>query len=384
MLNNGTSLKEIMEKTKENEMELLGVEYEKETDHSEVADDELPYRVDDIRIEQKMISLFQMCHWIDTGKLELRPEYQRNLVWNERQKSLLIESLMLRIPIPAFYLDENADEKKTVIDGLQRLSTIHDFVNGRFALKGLQYLKNCENHTFEELDVKYKIRIEDTQFAVNILDVRCPSMVKFDVFRRINTGGITLNPQEVRNIMASPQTRSLLIEMSGCEAFLKATRGKVNDIRMGAQELCLKFIAYYRIYHSEKGFLKSHEVTKLLDQTILYLNQTHSKRSENYLLCFEESMEKCSALFGEKTFSKPQSTHLINRALFTSWSIVMSEIPMKAEQLMAQQQQAQEALERYLMIPEYYNAVTSSTSTKNSIQIQFDMAKRILEELNVW
>lgn len=383
MSNNEISLKKLLEMTEENETAILGVEYEKMLEVDETPEDEIPYRVDDIRIDQKMISLYQMCRWIDVGNLDLRPEYQRNLVWNRQKKSLLIESLMLRIPIPAFYLDEDADGGKTVIDGLQRLSTIHDFINDGFALNGLQYLKVCEKKKFSELERKYKSRIDDTQFAVNILDVRCPDMVKFDVFRRINTGGVALNSQEVRNIMANVGTRTLLKEMSTCEEFLIATRNQVNDIRMGAQELCLRFIAYYRIYDRSKGFIAFPEMTKLLDQTILDINEMTARQREMYLALFRESMEKCEALFGDITFSKPKSTYLINRALFTSLGIVIGDVRAEQSQLREKQCQAKQLMEHYLQIAEYYNAITSSTSSRNNMLIQFKVAEKILEELDV-
>lgn len=383
MVNSKLSLKELLNKAEENEMTLLGVEYEKEADSDEVSEEEVPYRVDDIRIDQKMISLFQMCRWIDMGTLNLRPEYQRNLVWNLQKKSLLIESLMLRIPIPAFYLDEDSDGNKTVIDGLQRLSTIHDFINGGFSLKGLQYLKECNKKTYMELDKKYTNRIDDTQFAVNILDVRCPDMVKFDVFRRINTGGVALNSQEVRNIMANTEARNLLGAMSASQEFLSATRHRVNDVRMGAQELCLRFIAYYRIYDKKKGFTSFPEMTKLLDQTMLDVNEMSARQKAMYLELFKKSMRKCEALFGEKTFSKPQSPYLINRALFTSLSIFMDDVVQEDDQLRKKRRQAERVMERYMKVSEYYNAITSSTGSRNNMEIQFDMAKKLLEELDV-
>ena len=377
------SLKNLIEKMEENETENLGLEYEYEALNEDAVEEEIPYRVDDIRIDQKMISLYQMCRWIDVGNLDLRPEYQRNLVWNIQKKSLLIESLMLRIPIPAFYLDEDEEGKKTVIDGLQRLSTIHEFINGGFRLRGLQYLKNCEQKTFEQLEKKYKNRIDDTQFAVNILDVRCPKMVKFDVFRRINTGGVALNSQEVRNIMAKPQTRQLLWDMSNSDEFLGATRNKVSDIRMGAQELCLRFIAYTRIYHIQKGFRYFCEMNKLLDETVLFLNEMQENERSVYLEYFKKSMKKCEALFGEKAFSKTTSLYLINRALFTSWSIILGAIEVDESTLRAKREQANICMDKYLKEAEYYNAITSATSSRKNMDIQLETAKRILEELDV-
>lgn len=93
-----------------------------------------------------MITIFQVEYWIESGILQLQPEYQRNLVWDDQRKSALIESILLRIPIPSFYIDERSDGGKSVIDGLQRLSTIHEYINGNFRLKKMQYLTSCEKN----------------------------------------------------------------------------------------------------------------------------------------------------------------------------------------------------------------------------------------------
>lgn len=231
MSENDRTYDQKLDKTIEETFYGIEIDDENESDTEDIAD--YPYNSEEIRIDQKMFSLYQVCKWIDHGKLILHPEFQRNYVWNQNKQSLLIESLMLKIPIPAFYFDEDETGCRTVIDGMQRLTTIHRYLKGEFKLRGLQYLKECEKKTFEELDWKYHSRIEDTQLAINILDARCPEMVKFDVFRRINTGGVALNAQEVRNIMAKKQTRRLLQKMVDSKAFQMATHGKVNDARMG-------------------------------------------------------------------------------------------------------------------------------------------------------
>ena len=206
------------------ESEYNGIE---ENDDNEGSEADVPYEVQNIRVTQKMITVFQIEHWISAengARLNLSPEYQRNLVWDEKRKSALIESLLLRIPIPAFYLDEDSDGNKNVIDGLQRLSAIHSYLNNEFSLTKMQYLSHCENKFFRDLEPKFRARIEDTELAVNILDEKCPQMVKFDVFRRVNTGGLPLNFQEIRNIMAEPKVRTLLHRMAECEEFQCATR----------------------------------------------------------------------------------------------------------------------------------------------------------------
>ena len=227
------------------------------------------------------------------------------------------------------------------------------------------------------------MRIEDTQLAVNILDAKCPSAVKFDVFRRINTGGVPLNTQEVRNIMATPATRKLLQDMAADEWFIKATRNRINDIRMGAQELCLRYIAYNQLYDAENRiFTDFGNMTDLLDEMIVKLNAMREEQHAVILQDFSLAMEKCYSLLGEIAFSKPKNPNVINRALFTSFSIVLTQDWRDAGWLEINQMKAKEMLTGYLEnYKEYFNAITSSTSSRKNMEIQFQYAHRLLEEL---
>ena len=132
------TISELLSMTREYEDFMKGIETEN-TSNEDL--DSVPYSTDDIRISQHMYSIFQLYHSIKDQILILQPDFQRNQVWDIERKSLLIESIMLRIPIPAFYLQEDMKGNKLVIDGLQRLSTIYSFMNNEFCLKGLQYLK---------------------------------------------------------------------------------------------------------------------------------------------------------------------------------------------------------------------------------------------------
>lgn len=342
-----------------------------------------PYRSEDIRIDQKMLSLFQVVRWIEQGSLLLRPEFQRNFIWKTRQKSLLIESLMLKIPIPAFYFDEDEYGNRSVIDGLQRLTTISQFVHGEFRLKGLQYLEDCEGKYYQDLEWKYQARIEDTQLAVNILDAKCPPMVKFDVFHRINTGGIPLNAQEVRNIMAKQSTRDFLIELVKSDAFQTATHGKVSDERMEAQELCLRFFAYDAIYDRDvEKFVAFSELSNLLDQMLLRLNELNNDTLELLKKRFLESMNKCYALFGEDSFYKPGGKKVVNKALFTSFSVILSEYNVSERLLKKRRDHALERMAYYFKTHEVYSrAIQAATSSRSNVETQFRYASRIVEEV---
>ena len=121
-----------------------------------------PYNPDDIKVRNDKIPITLLSKMIHDGDLILNPDFQRNLVWDRKQKSRLIESILLRIPLPMFYFSEDKDGKLIVVDGLQRINTIYEFMNNKFALQNLQYLKDaCDGRYYsshppkEGLEPKY-------------------------------------------------------------------------------------------------------------------------------------------------------------------------------------------------------------------------------------
>lgn len=379
MKKNERDFLEYLEFSKKLEEEYLGTELE--ADEADDMQDEMPYNVQDIRVDQKMITIYQIEHLIKSEMLNLSPEYQRNLVWDEKRKSALIESLLLRIPIPAFYLDEGADGIKSVIDGMQRLSTIHEFLNDEFALKNMQYLGRCEGMTFNQLDIKFRSRIEETMLAVNILDERCPQMVKFDVFRRVNTGGVPLNPQEIRNIMASPDTRALLKEMVNSKEFCEATKYKVKDVRMGAQELCVRYLAILFSYDWEYRVFKQYlGLLKMMDAVILILNKMTIEEREQILVDFRRVMFQSKLILGENSFMKSGNPK-INKSLFTSWAVALNFLNLDNFKLEKNAEKIRKMYKEQLAEGNaFYDAVTSSTGTKKNVHFALETVRNILED----
>ncbi len=182
-----------------------------------------PYDPDKIKVRNDKYSVFEINRMITIeNDIDLNPDFQRNLVWDKTKKSLLIESILLGIPLPVFYFSESKSGTYHVVDGLQRLSTITSYLNNEFKLKNLEHLKDvCEGKYYKpdsskkisvsnSLDRKYTRRLEKAQLVVYIIENISPQKVKFDIFKRINTGGKPLNRQEVRNCMAENPVRHFL------------------------------------------------------------------------------------------------------------------------------------------------------------------------------
>ncbi len=209
-------------KTKLDRLVLEVIEAEQsgtENNETDIEEEISPFNPEDIKVHAKQFSLRLVYDMIKIGDIDLSPDFQRNFVWNNSQKSRLIESILLRIPLPMFYFSEDDEGRITIVDGLQRLTTIKEFMDNQFPLKSLEYLGNsCEGKYFfdsgnkEGIDAKYVRWFNQTQFSVNVIDPSSPPKVKYDIFRRINTGGKPLNNQEIRNCLASKVLREILIK----------------------------------------------------------------------------------------------------------------------------------------------------------------------------
>lgn len=196
------------------------------------------YGPDDIFVENKPFSLKQFNDLIEDGDIEMAPDFQRNFIWDETRQSRLIESLLLGLPLPSIYLSQYDDGRLTIVDGLQRIMTIRRFLDDKLKLSNLEYLEDCNGMNYSLLKEHYSPlrmrRFGQTQIMCFVIDYRSPNKLKFDLFRRLNTGGKPLNNQEIRNCLSRAELRNTLKRMVSTDAFKKATGGSVKDDRMDA------------------------------------------------------------------------------------------------------------------------------------------------------
>jgi len=300
-----------------------------------------PYDPDKIKVSSKQFSIKLIKDMIDGGDVDLNPDFQRNFVWNSTQKSRLIESILLRIPLPMFYFSEDDEGRLLVIDGLQRLTTINEFMDNKFPLRGLEYLnQSCEGRYYKEesgkkgLDPKYFRWFNLTQISSNVIDPSSPAKVKYDIFRRINTGGKPLNNQEIRNCLAGRGLREVLRKMVNLPEFKEATDSSIKSTRMDDQEVALRFILFHQLIQEDEA-LENYTgyIEQLMDDLTEQLVKKDEKDLEKYIPLFSNAMKNAQYLFGSRfAFRKIQlkdikpgaHKQLINKPLFVSWSVLLS------------------------------------------------------------
>ncbi|GGK73323.1 DUF262 domain-containing protein [Streptomyces flaveus] len=339
-----------------------------------------PWDPASIRVTTNQFSLRNILDMIDEGSLELAPDFQRGQVWKIDQKSRLVESVLLQIPLPAFYFAEDSDGAFRVVDGLQRLSTLHAFVRGGeqgFRLKGLEYLRENDKG-FADLPVQWQRRIFNTQLVVNVIDPTTPPDVMYDIFKRINTGGTPLNAQEIRHCMSRKRSRDILKIMTSMVEFNTATNGMGGHIRMNDREMALRFAAFWLLgmdAYMERPAMDSflERATRLLDNE----KEVPDERVIELYEAFRAAMSNAHLLFGEYTFRKwPEGVtwrNPINRALFETWSIALA--PYDPADLEGRRTAIVAAARRRMSRDiDYLDAITSSTSDRRRVDYRFRAA----------
>ena len=203
-----------------------------EGDEKNSSSEEYPFT--QIKIDKDQFSIFELKRKhehedIKRKDIIIDPEFQRNFVWGRAQKSELIESILMGIPLPVIYLFEQLDGKKQVVDGRQRLTSIFEFMNNKFQLSDMKILKNENGKTFNKLAPLLQSKIEDYQIQAYLIKPPTPERIKFDIFDRVNRSGTQLNHQEMRNALYQGKSTTLLNKLAKSKEFTEATGKAVPD-----------------------------------------------------------------------------------------------------------------------------------------------------------
>src|ERR1035437_5393227 len=234
-----------------------------------------------------------MVQRIKHYEIDLSTKFQRKEgLWSDEQQSRLIESILIRFPLPVFYFDGSDNNKWQVIDGLQRLTALKRFmVTKELTLTGLEYLQ-LNGKGWDDFDRPQQRQINETQLQCYVLE-EGEENVKFNIFKRINTGGMTLSSQEIRHAMHQ-NVSIFLKDLAESNEFLDATQKKVETERMQDRDFINRFLAFY----------------------ILDYSKEYNK----------EAMKLAHKIFGNKAFSKKAKPNRINKALFEVVSVNFAKL----------------------------------------------------------
>jgi len=379
--------------------EKSGVQQEEETDTPRE-----PFDPSEISIRSKPTTLDTIMRRINGNSIRLAPNFQRNVVWDNQRKSLLIESLMLNIPIAIFYVAEDEKGSWDVVDGLQRLTTIKEFVKDKtLKLEGLEFWKEYNGKTIDDLPPVPYNRIMETEFSFVIIEPGTPESVKYNIFKRINTGGMPLSGQEIRHALFQGKGADLLVELAQSTDFLRATANSVNPSRMADRELILRLLSFlllrpegYTAADSMEHFLRKglnilNHVENLDDKKLMreYGPETLANiRIRDYAKIrslFALGMNRSAELFGQNAFrislenQTPRAP--INKALFETWGCELALLSEdKFQHLLENKKKLVKAYDAKKREDVFYRAVSRDTWKKATVDLRFAAVNELVTE----
>jgi len=249
------------------------------------------------------------------GDLILDPDYQRNYVWNLKKASRLVESVLMRVPIPPIYLSEEKSGNFLVIDGQQRLKSLFGFIDGKleiydaklkkwrnvkFKLQGLETLTNLNGLTYLELQKPLQKQFKTSCLkVVKILKQNSPQL-KYDIFERLNRGAVALTAQEVRNCIYHGSYNDLIKKLATNKDYMHVLGQEAPHKRMQDRELVLRFLAFYHTtYHKYTPPMK-----EFLNVDMRNHRDLKEKELEELEKLFKKSAELTRSVFGKKAFRR--------------------------------------------------------------------------------
>ena len=279
-----------------------------------------PFDPNKIDIEMRHMELSNIIKRMEYNEINMETAFQRKGgLWTDIQKSQLIESLFLCIPLPAFYFDGGVKDDWLIIDGLQRLTAIKEFViEKKLKLTGLEFFSDLDGAKFSDLPRTFVRRIEETNIIAYVVKGGTPANVKYNIFKRINTGGLILTPQEIRHALNQGHATEICRNFSKMQEFKLATTYSISENRMMDQEFVLRFVAvcYYGIDKYD-GVPDNY-----LNAAMEYLNSRECVEEEEMKKQFQRVMNASRNIMGKYAFRKMGEDGIrrpINKAIYEAW-----------------------------------------------------------------
>ncbi len=350
-----------------------------EDERDEISVVDIPPEKRRLLTETYDFSVATIKDYLNKGSMFI-PEFQRKYVWNRAQASRLIESLVIQCPIPVIYLSQESDERLSVIDGNQRLTSIRLFLDNEFPLQGLTAYPELEGMFFSDLDSRIQRHMENrTLRCITILKETHPQ-IKFDVFERINTGAVQLNPQEIRHGIYHGNFADLLDTLSK-EKIWKNITGINKDKRMKRSELVLRTIALAENRESYKKPLK-----RFLNDFCEKNRDIDAKRQLKIKNNFLRSVAVAGFLWDKKAFKlldKGGKTtgRSVNAALCDAAMVALYESDISLNDVEGSDIKRFE-IEYVEMLHEekFHSRISSATSDPPSIRYRIKRFKKLLTE----
>ena len=285
------------------------------------------FNPNDVDIRLQYISIGQLEKMIEMGKLRIPEEEELRRMsntWSDKERSSFIESIMANLPVQLIYLD-GSKTPWTIIDGLQRIISLHKFFQDEFVLKGLEYFHGeCEGLSFSSIPFYLKSRIESTNIVAYVVNPGTPDTVKFNIFKRINKIGKQRNREELRDAFYQDSLSGYIKELAESAEFLQATHKLVRKKGLADRELVCRYFAFNLLHDF---FNTPESMDDFLDKGMNALSALFKDNFEKRIVHFKTTMQRCYALLKDITFININSSRKrINKNLFDAFSYAIAQL----------------------------------------------------------
>ena len=345
-----------------------------------------PFNPNEIDVDISTVNLGSLIEQLENDEIDLQPDFQRAAdVWDNVKKSRLIESILLGLPLPSFYFSEDPrSQKLSIIDGLQRICAIRDFIlkeDEPLKLEGLQFLKNFEGLTYSQLARPEVKRIKSLKITMNTLRKGTPLDVKYIIFQRVNTAGVPLTPQEMRHALNQGPAAIFIKELASMESFKKATNYSVESKRMQDRDFVNRFIAFFIGYQDYMG-----DLDMFLNDKMGELNKMTSEQRDDIRVSFDKAMKCCYEIFKKDTFRKRYKQEdrrkPISKSVYDTLSVNIAWLSDKEQSLLLKNAEAFKAgMIRLFNDKKFDFSISTGTGQKYNVDLRFTMVKSLIKEI---
>jgi uncharacterized protein with ParB-like and HNH nuclease domain len=362
--------------------------------------EEIDNKRQEIRSDSYSMSIGEWISLYENNEIDIHPEFQRFFRWTNHQKTSLIESLLLGIPIPPIFVSQRTDGVWDVVDGLQRLSTIYEFVGklkdedkkiiSPLVLGETKYLPSLKGKVWEDLNESdnalnqvQRLLIKRSKIDVTILLKESDTLAKYELFQRLNTGGSIATPQEVRNCILVMYNRNMfhwMRDLSQNEKFQNCL--SLTDRSLEEQydmELLLRFLTFRNIDENEIRSMS--DIGTFLTDKMVDMAQREDYNYVKEEEAFNLTFEILSNHMGEESFRRydDRKSRFLGGFLVTAYEVVALGIGYNYDKLINSQVDIKSLVKGIWSNPDYTSWTGAGSDTRRRIPRLVSLGRRIFD-----
>lgn len=343
-----------------------------------------PFNPNEIEIATPPYTIGYLIDRMEHNEINMNSDFQREgNLWSTDKQSRLIESILLGLPLPAFYFD-TMNQQWDIVDGLQRCCSIENFcVKKALKLTGLEFLGQrdgmpyLEGAGFDDLDRNLQRSIITRPITVNLIK-RANRNVRFILFKRLNTGGLELTAQEIRNAVYQGKAADTIKYLAKLEEFKRATCRRIPTNRMQDRDFISRFIAFYLISYTEY----QPGLDDFVNSSMELLEKADTKLLESD---FKKALQLSIDIFDNDAFrkrtNKEDYRRPVNKAYFEVITVSFAKLNGDEEILVRENSELlKDNLIKLMNNDRYSNALSAGTGTKDSVNIRFSWFQQVLQK----